>query len=87
MTIFFKPQENDRFEMRFYAIFSTETAQDGNIVYTNTNTKLVFGDIKQQLEDGHEIIGLDNTMPLLKILEDTDGCAVQYHSKYCLDLE
>ena len=57
-------------------ILSTEKAQDGNIVYTNI--KMVLEDTAEALRNSDEIMRMDNLKTLTEILEDTDGCSVQY---------
>ena len=55
-------------------MFFTETAQDGNVVYTNT--KMMLKDIADALHNGDEIVQMDSLKKMTEILEDTDGCSV-----------
>ncbi|KAL7533170.1 hypothetical protein ACHAXR_005079 [Thalassiosira sp. AJA248-18] len=78
ITVYFKPKGKEDNETHFIAVMSTEKQQDGNVVYTNT--PIMLDDIKEMLDNGAEIFGIvpTPTANLLEILEDTDGCSVQY---------
>ena len=76
MTVFFKPKGQDAHQEVFYSFLSTEKAQDGNVVYTNT--RIMLEDIIHHLDHGDEVVRIGNGKALLEILDDTDGCAVQY---------
>ena len=75
VTVYFKPKGKSEYETRFYSILSTEKAQDGQVVYVNT--KMILEDLAKELEDGSEF---EVEPAKLEIVEDTDGCAVQYRS-------
>ena len=76
MTVFFKPKGKSDYETQYYSILSTEKCQDGRVVYANT--KMVLDNLRDQLkvEDGI----------LLKILDDSDGCAMQYRCTTALNM-
>jgi len=84
MTVFFRPAGKDEFETHYYAILSTENEQDGNVVYANT--RIMLEDIVDMIDNGTEIVGILPTDGLLEILEDTDGCSVQYRCGMALYL-
>ena len=68
VTAFFKPKNSDDYELRFYSFLSTDKTQDGKVVYANI--KLMLEHIKSDSMEGTEV--------RWKIIDDTDGCAVQY---------
>ena len=68
VTVFFQPKNNDGHELRFYSFLSTDKAQDGKIVHANI--RLMMDHLKNDMKEGTEV--------RVKIIDDTDGCAVQY---------
>ena len=68
VTAYFKPKNSDDYELRFYSFLSTDKKQDGKVVYANI--KLMLDHIKSDTIEGTEV--------RWKIIDDTDGCAVQY---------
>ena len=74
--MYFKPKGQASREIRFYSILSTEKSQDGNVVYANTH--IVLKEVLQHLDNGAKDVEFQLSNGLLEILEDTDGCAVQY---------
>ena len=84
ITVYFKPKGADGPETHFYSILTTEKAQDGNVVYANT--RITLEDIADLLDNGDELVGVEFMRQILEILEDTDGCEVQYHSANSLHM-
>ena len=76
ITVYFKPKGGNECETHVYSILSTEKEQDGNVVYANTRNMLEH--LLQHLDRKSEIVDMIPYKPLLELLEDTDGCGVQY---------
>ena len=76
ITIYFKPNGKTKYKTHFYSILSKDNKQDGNIVYANT--QIMFQDLRDKLDDGAKVGDLYAGIPKLEVLEDTNGCSVQY---------
>ena len=74
VTAYFKPKNGDDYELRFYSFLSTDKTQDNKVVYTNI--KLMLEHIKSDTMEGTEVFW--------KIIDDADGCAVQYRCRTAL---
>ena len=71
ITVTYKPKGETDYQTEFFSILSTEKEQDGSVVYANSRN---FLQRMQELADqGDEVLKYK-----IEILEDTDGCSVQY---------
>ena len=82
ITIYFKPKGETEYETRLYSILSTDKEQDGNVLYENT--RITFQDLRDKLDNDAEVGNFHGGRPKREILEDTDGCSVQYRCSYSL---
>ena len=72
----YKPYGKENQEIQFYSILSTKKGRDGRIVYFNTKT--ILNRLKEQLDRGTNIRAIGLLQGLIGILDDSDGCAMQY---------
>lgn len=74
ITVCLKRPGEVAYETIFYAILSTEQKQDGRIVYRNAEMVLerITADMEKAKAAGAEVVNLE------AILDNSDGCAVQY---------